>query len=61
MNKSVFLILVLLSTIFLAACNDKSAEDLGENIDDALNDAGNEIEDACEDIKEGVNAEDTDC
>jgi hypothetical protein len=28
---------------------------------DAANDVGNAIEDACEEVKEGVDAEDTDC
>ena len=44
----------------LAAC-DGEAENAGEKIDEMATDAGNAIEDACEDVKEGVKAEDTDC
>ncbi|WP_420933122.1 hypothetical protein ACOJR9_11565 [Alteromonas sp. A081] len=36
-------------------------EDGGEKIGDMANDAGNAVEDACEDVKEGVEAEDDDC
>ncbi|MEG3766893.1 hypothetical protein [Alteromonas sp. 14N.309.X.WAT.G.H12] len=45
----------------LAACSDNTAEEAGENVDDAMTDAGNAIEDTCEDVKEGMNAEDKDC
>lgn len=45
----------------LAACGDNTAEEAGENVDDAITDAGNAVEDACEDVKEGMNAEDQDC
>ncbi|GGF54575.1 hypothetical protein [Alteromonas lipolytica] len=43
------------------ACGDGEAEDAGEAIDQAVTDAGNAVEDACEDVKEGMKAEDTDC
>ena len=36
-------------------------ERAGEEIDNAANDAGNAIEDACEEAKEGMGADDTDC
>lgn len=39
----------------------ESIDNVGENIGDAANDAGNAIEDACEDVKEGADADDTDC
>lgn len=55
---------VLVATAFafsLAACGDGEAEDAGEEIDEMVTDAGNAVEDACEDVKEGVDAEDDDC
>ncbi len=55
---------VLLASAFalsLAACGDVEAEDAGEEIDEVVTDAGNAMEDACEDVKEGVDAEDKDC
>ena len=55
---------VLLASAFalsLAACGDGEAEDAGEEIDEVVTDAGNALEDACEDVKEGVDAEDKDC
>ncbi|AIF99239.1 hypothetical protein EP12_12080 [Alteromonas australica] len=55
---------VLLASAFalsLAACGDGEAEDAGEEIDEVVTDAGNAMEDACEDVKEGVDAEDKDC
>jgi len=33
----------------------------GNSIEDTMTDAGNAIEDTCENIKEGVDATDTDC
>jgi len=58
--------LKLFSSIFFVAlitagCADNNAEEAGEEIDEVITDAGNAIEDACEDVKEGVKAEDTDC
>lgn len=56
---------VILTTLFmvvaLSACGDDSAEEAGEEIDEIVTDAGNAVEDACEDVKEGVKAEDKDC
>lgn len=45
----------------LAACENGEAEDAGEELDEIVTDAGNAVEDACEDVKEGVEAEDDDC
>ncbi len=45
----------------LAACGDGEAEDAGEELDEVVTDAGNAVEDACEDVKEGIDAEDDDC
>jgi predicted small secreted protein len=39
----------------------KAIDDAGENTQDAAKKAGNAVEDACEDAKEGVDANDTDC
>lgn len=55
------IVTVALIPLFFAACNDGEAEQAGEKIDKTLKDAGNAIEDKCEDIKEGVGAEDKDC
>jgi hypothetical protein len=53
--------LLALTTVFaLSACDD-GAENAGEKLDEVVTDAGNAVEDACEDVKEGVKAEDTDC
>ena len=55
---------VLVASAFalsLAACGDGEAEDAGEELDEMVTDAGNAVEDACEDVKEGVEAEDKDC
>ncbi len=57
---------VLVASAFalsLAACGDGDgeAEDAGEELDEIVTDAGNAVEDACEDVKEGVDAEDKDC
>lgn len=54
---------LLLSSVFLAACDvdEGGPEEVGENIEEAYQDAGNKVEDLCEDAKEGMNAEDSDC
>ena len=56
-------VLALMFTLGLTACdmNEGPAEEVGENIDNAMTDAGNAVEDLCEDAKEGMNAEDEDC
>lgn len=62
MNK-VMTGLLLAFSLVLFGCetNDGSAEKVGEKMDKAYTDSANAVEDACEDVKEGVNAEDTDC
>ncbi len=47
----------------LAGCdrNQGPFEEAGEKMDEAATDFGNSVEDACEDMKEGMNAEDKDC
>jgi len=70
MNIARLLLLMTMASFAIAGCdtNDGGAENLGEAVDDVgdkigdvATDAGNAIEDACEDVKEGVNADDTDC
>jgi hypothetical protein len=70
MNIARLLLLIVVASFAIVGCdsNDGAAEDFGEAIDDAgdkigdaATDAGNAIEDVCEDVKEGVNADDTDC
>lgn len=53
--------LIVLLSAGLMACNDNKAENAGEKIDEAVTDMGNAVEDACEDVKEGMNAEDKKC
>ncbi|MBK8972836.1 MAG: hypothetical protein IPM37_16430 [Hahellaceae bacterium] len=47
----------------LQACdaNDGPMESAGEQVDKAATDMENAVEDACEEAKEGMKAEDTDC
>jgi uncharacterized lipoprotein YehR (DUF1307 family) len=60
--KKITTSLVALVAVFgLAACGDDGAEEAGEKVDEIVTDAGNAVEDACEEVKEGVKAEDTDC
>ena len=54
-------ILLIFFVIIPSACEDGSAERLGENIDDAARDAGNAVEDLCEDIRDAVDAADRNC
>jgi len=67
MNKIVYTIcsisLVTAMLLSLSACdqNDGPLEKAGESIDETATDLGNKIEDACEDVKEGMNADDTRC
>ena len=38
-----------------------ATSDMGDSIKDAATDAGNAVEDACENVKDGLGAEDKDC
>ncbi|MDP5033248.1 MAG: hypothetical protein NWQ54_01880 [Paraglaciecola sp.] len=62
-NIKYFTILSILLTAMtlLSGCGDDNAEEAGEKVDQVMTDAGNAVEDACEDVKEGVDADDTDC
>lgn len=63
MKKILLVTTLLLSGLALTACDidEGGPEEIGENIEQATTDIGNSIEDACEDAKEAVNANDTDC
>lgn len=70
MNILKLLLVVMVASFSIASCDSddgvvenagEAMDNAGEEIEQAANDAGNAIEDACEDVKEGVGAEDTDC
>jgi predicted small secreted protein len=62
MKKQIALVFVMIAMAFgLTACNESDAEEVGENIDQAINDAGNSVEDLCERAKEGLELKDQDC
>ena len=61
LKKFTLLTIILASFALVTACDDNNAETAGEKIDEMAKDAGNAIEDACEDVKEGMKAEDKDC
>jgi hypothetical protein len=69
MNRTLFIPMMVVLAVMLAGCdNEGPAERAGERIDEVAEDIrdngedlGNEIEDACEEIKEGMGAEDKDC
>lgn len=64
------LLILVIGSFAIAGCDrdEGPAEEAGETVDEAgerleetAEDAGNAVEDACEDVKEGADAEDTDC
>lgn len=70
MQLARLLLILIIGSFAVVGCdtNDGPAEEAGESLDDAgdemedmANDAGNAMEDACEEVKEGVDAEDKDC
>jgi hypothetical protein len=61
MKKFTTILLCSLFVLSLSGCSNMSAENAGEELDELAQDAGNAIEDACENVKEGVDAEDQDC
>ncbi|KPH64604.1 hypothetical protein AMS58_12675 [Pseudoalteromonas porphyrae] len=54
-------VIALFASFFIMGCEDNHAEEAGERIDEAVTDVQNKVEDACEKVKEGVNAEETNC
>lgn len=70
MHIAKLMLLLIVGSFALAGCDrdEGPAEEAGEAMDEAgeqleetAENTGNAIEDACEDVKEGVDAEDTDC
>ncbi|MFW0778369.1 MAG: hypothetical protein ACN2B6_11710 [Rickettsiales bacterium] len=60
--KPITLIIMFISTLFLAACEKEGTfEKAGDKMDEAVNDTRNAVEDVCEDVKQGVGAADSDC
>jgi hypothetical protein len=59
--KNLYLLLMIIATLGLTACEEGPAEETGERIDEITTDTRNAIEDACEDVKDGVDAEDKNC
>ncbi len=52
-----------LFTLGLTACDmdEGGAEEAGENIDEVVTDTGNKVEDLCENMKEEMKAENSNC
>ena len=60
-TKTLLALMMVVGLVFSVVACDGSAENAGERVDEAASDAGNAVEDLCEDVKEGVNAKDSDC
>ncbi|BED88171.1 hypothetical protein PspMM1_06390 [Pseudoalteromonas sp. MM1] len=54
-------LIAVFAGFFMMGCEDNHGEEAGERIDEAVTDVQNSVEDACENVKEGVNAEETNC
>jgi hypothetical protein len=54
-------VIAIFASFFIMGCEDNHAEEAGERIDEAVTDVQNKVEDACEEVKEGVNAKETNC
>lgn len=61
LKKTVTLALTTSLIVVLAACTPGAAEKTGKKVDDIILNTGNAIEDVCENIKESLNTENTDC
>lgn len=59
--KLLSIISVMLFAISACDSNEGPMEEAGEKIDNATTDLGNKVEDACENVKEGLNANDPNC
>jgi hypothetical protein len=55
------LLITVLGTAVTACHKEGPAERAGKKLDNAATDVGNAVEDKCEQVKEGMNAKDTDC
>ena len=61
-NKKGRVIFLAVLFMLITACEQEgAAEKLGGKLDNMVQDVGNQIEDSCEEMKEGMKAEDTDC
>ena len=55
-------IVIISAAMFMTACQEKGPmEELGEDVDEAIEETEQAVDDACEDVKESVDADDTDC
>ncbi len=62
--KHIWLSLLMIAGIMATSgcdVDEGGPEELGENIEETYSDVGNKVEDACEDTKEKLGTEDTDC
>ncbi len=55
--------LIAIMLLSLTACDrdEGGMEEMGETMDEAATDFGNAVEDGCENMKEGANADNTNC
>lgn len=61
-NKQHIVVFLAIIFMMLTACEQEgAAEKLGGKLDNMVQDVGNQIEDSCEEMKEDMKAEDTDC
>lgn len=62
MKTPMTLAALLLTALFAVGCdNDGPMEEAGEAIDNSVEDVANAAEDACEELKDGVDANDPNC
>ena len=55
-------VLIFLAAAFTAACEEKGPmEELGADLDEMADEVEQAVDDACEELKEQVDAQDTDC
>ncbi|MEM5528485.1 hypothetical protein WN093_06610 [Gammaproteobacteria bacterium AS21] len=61
LKKAVTLTLATTLIVALAACAPGAAQRTGKKVDDIILNTGNAIENVCENIKESLDTENTDC
>lgn len=70
MRVAKFLLILMVGSFAVVGCDrdegpaeeaGEAMDEAGERLEDTAENAGNAVEDACEEAKEGVDAEDTDC
>lgn len=52
---------VIISLLSLSGCEQGPMEEAGEKMDESMESVANQTEDACEEAKEGMELEDSDC